>query len=141
MAKKLRLVGCERYNFRGELYQKSKVYHVGDNKAKIMLRAVDQFDRPYFAEWVAPEKSRDDRIAEAAAKAAAAAARQEIQAEQAIERPDGSEPTDSVPDDTVDPDASVEIDTDDDPELDEGDEENPEEVELEDRDDGSAVEV
>jgi hypothetical protein len=139
--KKLRLVGCERYNFRGELYQKGKVYHVGDNKAQIMLRAEDSFNRPYFAAYVAPEKSREDRIASAAAKAAAAAAREELQADEAIERPDGSEPSDSVPDETVDPEASIEVDTDDDPDLDEDDEENSEEVDVEDRDDGTAVVV
>jgi len=139
MGKKLRLVGCERYNFRGELYQKGKVYMVGDTKAQLMLRAEDDFGRPYFAEYVAPVKSKVDRVAEAAAKAAAEAARAEI--EEVVERPDGSEP-DVVETVEADPDASVEVDTDDDPELDE-EVVNAEEVDVdeEDRDDGTAVVV
>ena len=35
---KLRLTGCDRYNFKGELYVKGKVYNVGDTKATIMQR-------------------------------------------------------------------------------------------------------
>lgn len=142
MGQKIRLVGCERYNFRGELYLKGKVYLVGDAKAKIMLRAEDEFGRPYFAPYVAPTKSKEDRVAEAAAKAAAEAARAEV--EEVVERPDGSEPDKGAEEAEVDPDAAVEVDTDDDPELDAGDEENPEEVDVDeedDRDDGKAVEV
>ena len=141
MAKKLKLVGCERYNFRGELYEKGKVYLVGDQKAELMLRTVDEFDRPYFAEYRKPLKSAAQQAAEEAAAAAAAAAVAEAEAE-VVERPDGSEPKDSVPETEVaDPDAAVEVDTDDDPALDEEVVNSEEIVEDEDRDDGTAVEV
>lgn len=142
MAKKLKLVGCERYNFRGELYEKGKVYLVGDQKAELMLRTVDEFDRPYFAEYRKPLKSAAQQAAEEAAAAAAAAAVAEAEAE-VVERPDGSEPKDSVVEEAqADPDAAVEVDTDDDPALDE-DVTNSEEVVVdeEDRSDGSEVEV
>ena len=142
MAKKLKLVGCERYNFRGELYEKGKVYLVGDQKAELMLRAEDEFGRPYFAEYRKPVKTDAQEAARKAAEAAAAAAVAEAEAE-VVERPDGSEPKDSVPEaEAEDPDAAVEVDTDDDPELDE-EVTNSEEivVDEEDRDDGSAVEV
>lgn len=140
---KLRLTGCDRFNFKGELYEKGKVYMVGENKAEIMLRKKDGFDRPYFTPYVAPAKSRESRIAEAAAKAAIAAAKEAVAAEEEIvTRPDGSEPEVAEEEPEVDPDAAVEVevDTDDDPELDEEDPENPEEV-TEDRDDGTAEEV
>lgn len=148
MGKKLRLVGCERYNFRGELYVKTgedgkrKVYYVGDNKAAIMLRVEDSFGRPYFAEYVPPTRNREDVIAAAAAEAAAKAARDFEAGEVPIDRPDGSEPDlDDVP--VVDPEAAIEVDTDDDPELDNEDAPNAEEIDpdAEDRDDGTAVEV
>lgn len=141
MGKKLKLVGCERYNFRGELYEKGKVYLVGDQKAELMLRAEDDFGRPYFAAYQKPLKSNVEKAAEAAALAAAAAVKAQEEAE-VVDRPDGSEPKDSVPVEEVDEDAAVEVDTDDDPELDE-DVDNPEAIEVdeEDRDDGTAVEV
>ena len=81
---KLRLVGAERYNFGGELYEKGKVYLVGGTKATIMLRKVDEYDRPYFVPYVAPAKTRTDRIAEAAAAAAIAAATAAAQAEDEV---------------------------------------------------------
>ena len=141
MAMKIKLVGCERYNFRGELYEAGKVYLVGNDKAELMLRAVDDFDRPYFVEYRKPTKSAAQKEAEAAAAAALAAAQAE-EALQVIERPDGSEP-DPAP---AEPDAEapVEIDTDDDPELDGEDVVNPEALDLEveeDRDDPEAVQV
>lgn len=136
MAMKLKLVGCERYNFRGELYERDKVYLVGDQKAELMLRAVDEFDRPYFTEYRKPLKSEAQRKAEEAAAAAVAAAKAEEEA-LVVERPD--ETGDPAPE--VEVSESEEIDMDDDPELDEEDEENPEAVEEEDRDDGTAVEV
>ena len=141
---KVRLVGCERYNFKGELYEKGKVYMVGEAKATIMLRKEDEFKRPYFATYVKPSKSKAQRVAEAAAAAATeAAARVAAEEEEIVEYPDGSEPADDVVVED-DPDAAVEVevDKDDDPDLDEEDESNPEEVEVdEDRDDGTAVEV
>lgn len=135
MGMKIRLVGCERYNFRGELYERGKVYLVGNQKAELMLRAVDEFDRPYFAEYRKPTKSEAERKAEAAAAAALAAAQAEEEAEVVVREDDSG-------DAPVKPsaDAPVEVDTDDDPSLDEGDDENPEVVD-EDRDDGTAVEV
>ena len=141
---KVRLVGCDRYNFKGELYEKGKVYMVGEAKATIMLRKEDAFNRPYFAVYVKPSKSKAERVAEAAAAAATAAAAQVTAEEEAVvEYPDGSEPADDA-EEEVDPDAAVEVeeDTDDDPALDEEDEVNSEEVDVdEDRDDGTAVEV
>jgi nucleotide-binding universal stress UspA family protein len=89
MGMKLKLVGCERYNFRGELYERGKVYLVGDQKAELMLRSVDEFDRPYFAEYRKPLKSEAQRKAEEAAAAALAAAQAE-EAEELVERPDDS---------------------------------------------------
>jgi hypothetical protein len=136
MGMKLKLVGCERYNFRGELYERGKVYLVGDQKAELMLRSVDEFDRPYFAEYRKPLKSEAQRKAEEAAAAALAAAQAE-EAEELVERPDDS--GDAAPE--VEVSESEEIDMDDDPDLDADDEENPEAVEEEDRDDGTAVEV
>jgi hypothetical protein len=138
---KLRLVGCERYNFGGELYEKGKVYNVGESKGTILLRKEDEYGRPYFASYVKPLKSEKQQIAEKAARiaiAAAAAAVEEEENEIVIE--DEVEVVEEV-----DPEAAVEVDTDDDPELDEEDEVNPEEVDVEeedeDRDDGTAVEV
>lgn len=138
---KVKLVGCERYNFGGELYEKGKVYNVGESKGTILLRKEDEYARPYFATWVKPAKSEKQAIAEkAAAIAIAAAAEAAAEEDEAI----------VVIDDEVevveegDTEAAVEVDTDDDPSLDEDDEANPEEVDLsedEDRDDGTAVEV
>ncbi len=143
---KLRLVACERYNFRGELYEKGKVYAVGENKATIMLRKKDEFKRPYFVEYQAvPEKSAVQLAADAAKAAAVAAAKlaaDENRVEEVILRPDGSEPNEPVAEDVVDPEAAVVVDTDDDPALDEDPAENPEEVSEDvDRADGSEVEV
>jgi len=147
MAIKLRLVGCDRFNFRGELYEKGKVYRVGDDKGKIMLRKVDKYERHYFAEYQAvPEKSAAE-LAAIAAKAAAVAAAQlaedENRVEEVVDRPDGSEPDAATPEPEFDPEAAVELDVDDDPALDEDPEANPEEVSEEDvdRGDGSEVEV
>lgn len=148
MAIKLRLVGCDRFNFRGELYEKGKVYRVGDDKGKIMLRKQDEYDRPYFAEYQAPpEKSAAvlaKEAAEAAALAAAELAAKENRVEEVVDRPDGSEPDKVVAED-LDPDAPSEpeeVDLDDDPDLDEdtagSDEEVSEDV---DRADGSEVQV
>lgn len=137
---KLKLVGCDRYNLGGELYERGKVYNVGESKGTIMLRKEDQFGRPYFAPYVKPEKSEKVRIAEKAAALAIAAAAEAAEAEAA----------EVVIEDTVevvgevDPEADFEVDMDDDPDLDEEDPVNPEEVEVsedEDRDDGTAVEV
>ena len=136
---KLRLVGCERYNFKGELYEKGKVYMVGDAKATLMLRKEDEFGRPYFAPYVAPAKTATQRIAEAAAAAAIKAATEAARFEEEIVvREDGSETVELV--EATDPDAAIEVDTDDDPDLDEEDEVSSEEV-SEDRDDGTAVQV
>ena len=139
---KVKLVGCLRYNFGGELYVKGKVYDVGESKGTILLRKEDDYGRPLFATWVRPVKSEKQAIAEKAAAIAIAAA-----AAAATEEDD----TVIVVDDEVevveevDPEAAVEVDTDDDPELDEEDPVNPAEVdpeaEDEDRDDGTAVEV
>lgn len=138
---KLKLVGHERYNFGGELYVKGKVYNVGESKATILLRKVDNYDRPVFVAYVKPLKSEKQVIAENAARIAIAAA-----AEAAQEEEDAVIVVDDEVEvvEVVDPEATVEvvIDKDDDPELDEEDGENPEEVEVdEDRDDGTAVEV
>ena len=132
MGKKLKLVGCERYNFRGELYEKGKVYLVGDQKAELMLRTEDEFGRPYFAEYQKPTKSEAQRKAEEAAALALAEAQAEEEAV-VVERPDesGDPAPEAPPADDV-----VEVDTDDDPSLDEDDEENPEVL-----DDEDAVEV
>jgi hypothetical protein len=136
---KLRLVGCKRYNFKGELYEEGKVYMVGDAKATLMLRKEDEFGRPYFAPYVAPAKTANQRIAEAAAAAALKAAEEASRFEEEIVvREDGSETVELV--EAKDPDAAIEVDTDDDPDLDEDDEVNGEEF-VEDRDDGTAVQV
>lgn len=142
MAMKMKLVGCERYNFRGELYERGKTYLVGDQKAELMLRATDDFGRPYFTEYRKPLKSQVEKAAQKAALAAAAAAKAEEEA-LVVARPDGSEPADSVAEEADTDVEEIEVDTDDDPSLDEDDDENPEAVEDEDgdRDDGTAVEV
>ena len=134
---KLRLVGCERYNFKGELYEKGKVYMVGESKAKIMLRKEDEHERPYFVPYVKPEKSEKQILAEKAAALAIEAAAEAAAEEEALIVVDDDE------EEEVEVMASeeVEVDTDDDPELDEDDPVNPEEVDMEDRDDGTAVEV
>lgn len=141
---KVRLTGCDRYNFKGNLYEKGKVYMISEVKAKIMLRKQDEFDRPYFTVYVAPEKSKEQRIAEEAAKAlAAATAKIEAEEENLVEIEDVEEVEDDVPVE------SEEVDTDDDPDLDEDTPANPEELLVEedsededkDRDDGTAVEV
>ena len=142
---KISLIGCERYSYKGELYEKGKVYLVGEAKATNMLRAKDDYDRPYFVPYVKPVKSEAEQIAQAATKAAVDAAAKVVADAAAIERPDGSEPVDPAEvaaAAAADPEAieEVVIDTDDDPTLDEPDEANPEEV-VADRDDGSAVEV
>lgn len=151
---KLRLVGCERFNFKNELYLKGKLYLVGEAKATIMLRKKDEYGRSYFTTYVKPKKSEKQLVAERAAilalKAAAEAAAEEAAI---IERPDGSEPADDndVVEASLEP-TEVEVDTDDDPDLDEEDATSPEEVPedevedevevvSEDRDDGTAVEV
>ena len=125
---KLKLVGCERYNFGGELYEKGKVYNVGESKGKILMRKEDNYGRPFFATYVKPLKSEKQQIAEKAARlaiAAAAAAVEEEENEIVIE--DEVEVVEEV-----DPEAAVEeVDTDDDPELDEEDPENPDEVDVE----------
>ena len=144
---KLRLVGCDRFNFRGELYEKGKVYAVGENKAKIMLRKQDDWERFYFIEYQAvPQKSAAELAAEAAAAAAVAAAQlaeDENRVEEVVSRPDGSEPDAPVAVEEVDSDASVEVDTDDDAALDEDSAGSTEEVSEEeaDRSDGSEVKV
>ncbi len=133
---KIRLVGCDRYNFGGELYEKGKVYNVGESKGTILLRKEDEFERPYFVPYIKAEKTDRQRLAEKAAALAIAAAAEAAAEEEAIVVVDDDE--EEVIE--FDPDAAVEVDQDDDPELDEEDPENPEEVD-EDRDDGTAVEV
>ena len=136
---KLKLVGCDRFNFKGELYEKGKVYMVGESKAAIMLRKEDDYGRPYFAAYVKPAKSEKQRIAEEAARLAIAAAAAEVEEEEnVVVYEDGSE--DEV--EMAEGNPEEVVDKDDDPELDEEDPENPEAVEVdEDRDDGTAVEV
>lgn len=136
---KLKLVGCERYNFGGELYEKGKVYNVGESKGTILLRKEDEYGRPYFASYVKPLKSEKQVIAErAAAIAIAAAAEAAVEEENVVVYEDGSEVEEPV----AEGNPEEVVDTDDDPELDEEDPENPEAVEVgEDRDDGTAVEV
>ena len=143
---KLRLVACARYNFRGELYEAGKVYAVGENKAKIMLRKQDEYERPYFAEYQAVPQKTAAQLAADAAKAAAVAlaklAEDENRVEEVVKRPDGSEPDEVVAEDVPDPDAAVVVDEDDDPALDEDTAGSSEEVvEDADRSDGSEVEV
>ena len=65
MTVKIKLVGCDRYNFQGVVYQrlsedgkKPRVYGVSDTKAAILLRKENEFGRPYFVEWRKPIKSR-----------------------------------------------------------------------------------
>lgn len=138
---KLKLVGCERYNFGGELYEKGKVYMVGESKATILLRKEDDYGRPYFATYVKPEKSEKQQLAERAAALAIAAAAEAAAEEEAIIVVEDDKPEAEVVAEEV---ASEEVDTDDDPELDEEDPANPEEVVVdadEDRNDGTAVEV
>jgi hypothetical protein len=137
---KLKLVGCERFNFKGELYEKGKVYMVGESKANIMLRKEDEYGRPYFAPYVKPAKSDKQLLAEkAAALAIAAAAEAAAEEENVVVYEDGSEVDEEVAEGNPE---EVEVDTDDDPDLDEDDEVNAEEVDVnEDRDDGTAVEV
>ncbi len=138
---KIKLVGCLRYNYKGELYKRGKVYAVGEAKATNMLRAEDNYGRPYFVPYVKPEKSQAQLVAQKAAAAAARAAEAVIaeSVPEIVDRPDGSEPdTDEVVSE-ADPDAAIEVDTDDDPTLD--DDDGPNSEELEDRDDGSAVAV
>lgn len=128
MTKKLKLVGCARYNFRGELYEQGKVYLVGSQKAELMMRATDEFDRPYFVEYQPPTKSDAQKRAEAAAAAAVAAAEAE-EAAVLVERPDESgDPAPEMPD----ADAAVEVDFDDDPELDKDIEGSAEEISVDD---------
>lgn len=156
---KLRLVGCDRYNFRGELYEKGKVYSVGENKAVLMLRQKDQFERPYFTEYEAPPKKSAKVLAAEAAAALAKVAAEEAEAEgrveEVVERPDGSEPDKVDVAEVIEQPVGVDIDTDDDPALDEDGQTNPEEVVAEvveetteeeeevevDRADGSEIEV
>ncbi len=143
-AVKMRLTGCDRYNFKGELYEKGKVYLVGEAKATLMLRKEDENGRKYFTPYVKPSKSKSERAAEAAAKAATAAIEAvEREEEELVVREDGSEPDDDleVEFDPDAPDVPEVVDTDDDPDLDEDGPDNPEEVVDEDRDDGTAVEV
>lgn len=142
---KIRLVACERYNFRGELYEKGKVYSVGTDKATLMLRKKDEYERNYFVEYEKPtEKSSKQLAAEAAELAAIAAAdlvaEEEGRVEEVVERPDGSEPDEATPEVEFDPDAAVVVDTDDDVTLDEDTPANDEEVD-ENRADGSEIEV
>ncbi len=144
---KLRLTGCSRYNFKGELYESGKVYLVGEVKAKLMLRKEDENGKKYFTPYVKPSQSRSERAAQAAAIAAKAAI-EAVEREEAdiVVREDGSEfVAGSEEDVTVDdPDAAVEVevDKDDDETLDEDGPVNSEEVDVaEDRDDGTAVEV
>ncbi len=139
---KLRLAGCERYNFKGELYEKGKVYIVGEVKATLLLRDKDEYDRPYFVPYVKPVKSKAQIVAEAAAAAAILAAVEE----EIVERPDGSEPQVAEDGPEVEQPTEVDVDMDDDPSLDEEDEPNPNEVVEEeelvsDRSDGSEEEV
>jgi hypothetical protein len=137
---KLRLTGCERFNFKGELYEKGKTYLVGGVKAKLLLRKQDEYGRDYFSSYVKPEKSMHERAAEAAAKAAAAAMEAvEREEDEVIVREDGSEPVDDRASEEVQESPEV-VDTDDDDSLDEENEPNPEEYD-EDRDDGSAIQV
>ena len=44
----LRLVGSERYNYKGELFVKGSVYGVSDAKGTNLLRLIDDMRRPYF---------------------------------------------------------------------------------------------
>jgi len=138
---KIQLSGCDRYNYKSELYEKGKVYIVGEAKAAILLRDKDDYDRPYFTPYQKPTKSKAHRVAEAAAAAAAKAAT--AAAEEIVTRPDGSEQQDDVVIAVEQPEEIV-VDKDDDPSLDDEDADNPEEFnpdEEEDRDDGSAVQV
>jgi len=113
---KLKLVGHERYNFGGELYEKGKVYMVGESKATILLRKEDAYGRPVFAAYVKPLKSEKQVIAERAAAIAIAAAAAAVEEEDdAIIVVDDEVEVVEV----VDPEAAVEvvIDKDDDPAL------------------------
>lgn len=149
---RIRLVGCERYNFKGELYIKGKVYAVGESKAAIMLRDEDDYGRPYFVPYVKLEnkKSAKQIAAELAAELARIAAEEDEDEPDVIERPDGSEPQPvadgAVPEEVVEQPVPV-VDTDEsDLDLDGKDETSSEEVDVNedddaDRADGSEVKV
>lgn len=150
---RIRLVGCERYNFKGELYLKGKVYAVGENKAKIMLRDTDDYERPYFVPYVKMKnhKSAKQVAAELAAALAKAAAEEDEEEIEIVERPDGSEPQPvadgAVVEEVVEQPVEVDVDTDEaDLDLDGEDETSSEEVDVDededaDRSDGSEVKV
>ncbi len=49
MSTTIKLVGCNRYSLRGELFERGFVYDVDDKKAAELLGKRDDYGRAYFA--------------------------------------------------------------------------------------------
>ena len=47
---KIKLVGCERYNYKGETYERGKAYLVNRQKAMLLLGKEDDWGQRYFAQ-------------------------------------------------------------------------------------------
>lgn len=67
MSKKIKLVGCKRFNHKGELFlQSDGVYVMSDERAAYLLNQTDdQTGFPYFEEYQGPEEGKNPSIPEA----------------------------------------------------------------------------
>jgi hypothetical protein len=64
MTIRIKVVGCQRYSFKGELFDKGFVYDLEDGKARELLNKQDDYGRAYFARVEKPVAEPDDVIIE-----------------------------------------------------------------------------
>lgn len=100
MSKKIKLVGCARFNHKGELFlQDDGVYVMSDDRADYLLSVTDdQSGFPYFEEYTGTEAGKSASAPEADVTKAPRRERGEIRQRKAkIERPGRAPKQESTP--------------------------------------------
>lgn len=64
MSIRIKLVGCNRYSYKGELFEKGFEYDLDDNKARTLLLSNDDYGRPFFARVEVPAELDQEVIIE-----------------------------------------------------------------------------
>jgi hypothetical protein len=64
MAIRIKLVGCNRYSYKGELFEKGFEYDLDDAKARALLVSNDDYGRPFFVRVEVPAELDQEVIIE-----------------------------------------------------------------------------
>lgn len=64
MTIRIKVVGCQRYSFKGELFEKGFFYDLEDEKARTLLNKQDDYGRPYFLRVETPIEDEEMTVEE-----------------------------------------------------------------------------